>query len=355
VSRGEDRWGRAKPGRGLLVSLASAAATLFLLLVFAGIVFYASFYGPGPKARQGRETDVVLRRGAGVSEIAATLERAGVISSSNTFKAFAQLTGKDRGLVAGEYVFPSRASLASVLRKLKDGDVVHHYVRVPEGLTSAQVAAILKANPVLVGDVAVPPEGSLLPETYEVTRGQSRAEVVRKMRAARDALLAELWTRRASGLPFSTPEQAVILASIVERETGLPNERPRVAAVFVNRLEKGIPLGSDPTIIYALSGGVPLGHGLTKSELETETPYNTRRVVGLPPTPIANPGKASLAAVLNPAKTDDLYFVANGTGGHSFAATFEEHQRNVARWRQIEAGRKASVKPTAAPAPAATH
>lgn len=339
-----------------MVSLASASATLFLLLLFAGIVAYATYYGPGPEARHGDSTVVLLRRGAGVAEIASTLQRAGVVRSSKTFKAFAQITGKDRGLIAGEYVFPSKTSLATVLKKLKAGDVVHHYVRVPEGLTSAQVAAILRADPVLTGDVVTPPEGSILPETYEVTRGESRAEVVRKMRAARDALLAELWSKRAPGLPFSTPEQAVTLASIVERETGVPQERPRVAAVFVNRLKTGMPLGSDPTLIYALSGGVPLGHGLTKSELETDTPYNTRRNAGLPPTPIANPGKAALAATLNPAATGDLYFVANGTGGHSFAVTFEEHQQNVARWRQIEAGRKtapAAPKPAGASQPAA--
>jgi UPF0755 protein len=181
-----------------------------------------------------------------------------------------------------------------------------------------------------------PAEGSLLPETYSYSRGEARDEIITRMQAAHRAALDELWAGRAKDLPFATPEEAVILASIVEKETGLADERPRVAAVFVNRLRRGMRLQSDPTVIYGVSGGEPLGRGLRASELRGETPYNTYVIRGLPPTPIANPGKAALAAVLNPPQTDELYFVADGTGGHAFAKTLAEHSRNVARWRQIE-------------------
>jgi UPF0755 protein len=179
----------------------------------------------------------------------------------------------------------------------------------------------------------------VLPETYEALRGDDRAAVLRRMMDARDRLLAQLWANRRADLPYKDPEEAVILASIVEKETALAAERPRVAAVFLNRLKAGMPLQSDPTVIYGLTGGRPLGHGLTKPELESPTPYNTYRIAGLPPTPIGNPGRASLAAALDPPHTDEIYFVANGTGGHSFAATLTQHQQNVAVWRAIEARR----------------
>jgi UPF0755 protein len=262
--------------------------------------------------------------------------------------AAAQVTRAARRLKAGEYAFPSRAPLSRVIEMIRDGRIVRHYVTVPEGMTSAQVAAILMANLVLVGNVTAPPEGAILPETYEVERGTDRAVVLHRMMAARDRLLSELWPDRRAGLPFKTPEQAVTLASIVEKETGLADERPRVAAVFVNRLEKGIPLSSDPTIVYGITGGTPLGHGIRQSELASTTAYNTYHFTGLPPTPICNPGRASIAAVLDPARTDDLYFVANGTGGHSFAATMQEHEKNVERWRAVERQRAASQAPAAA-------
>ena len=188
----------------------------------------------------------------------------------------------------------------------------------------------------------VPPEGSLLPETYEVQRGEDREAVLGAMRRARDATVAELWAARAPDLPVKTPEEAVILASIVEKETSVASERPRIAAVYENRLTKGMRLEADPVVIYGVSKGEPLGRGLTMSELQTITPYNSYRLVGLPPTPIANPGRASLEAVLHPARSNDLYFVADGSGGHAFSATWEEHLRNVARWRMIEASRKAT-------------
>jgi UPF0755 protein len=304
--------------------------------MLAGVWIYNA---PGPTARQGAETTVVLRRGAGLSEIGASLERAGVTRSAGLFMAAAQLTGAARSLKAGEYAFPSRASLADVLGKIRRGEIVRHLVTAPEGITSAQVIRILNQNPILTGSVPTPPEGAILPETYEVTRGEERSAVLRRMMDAQDKLLAQLWAKRQPGLPFETAQQAVTLASIVEKETAVPAERPRIAAVYVNRLRQGMRLEADPTVVYGITGGEPLGRGLRVSELAAPTPYNTYRNAGLPPTPIGNPGRASLAAVLDPAKTDDLFFVADGGGGHVFSATYEEHLKNVARWRQIERSR----------------
>jgi UPF0755 protein len=213
--------------------------------------------------------------------------------------------------------------------------------------------AILMANPVLTGSAPVPPEGSILPETYEVRRGDDRAAVLQRMSAAQTRLLAQLWPKRQPGLPFATQQEALTLASIVEKETGVAAERPRIAAVFVNRLRKGMRLESDPTIIYGLTRGQPLGRGIRQSELTLATPYNTYLISGLPPTPIANPGRAAIAAVLDPPSSDELFFVADGSGGHVFAATFEAHQANVARWRQVERERAAlAAAPPSQPLPA---
>jgi UPF0755 protein len=229
---------------------------------------------------------------------------------------------------------------------LVDGKSIVYKLTLAEGLTSAMIVDLVRQHPTLMGDVTdVPPEGSLLPETYIFNRGESRATLIKRMQDDHNRVLDELWAQRASNLPIATKEEAVILASIVEKETGVAEERPRVAAVFVNRLRKGIKLQSDPTIIYGLTKGVPLGRGIRQSELDKATPYNTYVIVGLPPTPIANPGKASLAAVMNPAQTEDLFFVADGTGGHIFAATLAEHEKNVKNWRQIEKQRAAAGTP----------
>lgn len=295
------------------------------------------YFGPGP----GRLTDVVLPSGAGLSGIGADLARTGVVRSQTGFMLAAVISGAAHRLKAGEYRFRARESLADVITAIARGEVVRRFVTVPEGLTSRDAVAILLQADYLAGPAPVPPEGSLLPETYEVRRGETRASVLRRMAAARDRLLDELWAARRRGLPFASKEQAVILASVVEKETAIPAERPRVAAVFVNRLRKGMRLESDPTVIYGVSGGAPLGHGIRVSELGARNPYNTYQVAGLPPTPIDNPGRASLAATLAPAPTADLYFVADGTGGHVFADTFEAHRRNVARWRAIEQARHA--------------
>ena len=318
------------------ILLTVGAGLTALVALWAGWVLF-NWIGPGP-ARG--DTTVVLIRGGAVGEIADDLQRARVIRSPGLFRVFAKLTRADRTLRAGEYDFPAHASLSRVLGMMARGEIVRHWITVAEGRTSAQVAALLQASPVLEGGVGIPPEGSLLPQTYEVVRGESRDEVIDAMRKARDAKLDRLWAQRAPGLAVRTPEEAVIMASIVEKETSVPSERARIAAVYENRLAKGMRLEADPVVIYGLSRGEALGHGLTKAELQTRTPYNSYLVAGLPPTAIANPGEASLEAVLHPAKTDDIYFVANGTGGHSFSATWEEHERNVARWRAIEASRK---------------
>jgi UPF0755 protein len=283
---------------------------------------------------------VVLPRGAGLSEIASALQAAGAVRSAPLLVASAQLSGQARHLKAGEYAIPSGATIRAVLAKVAAGDVVHHRITIPEGLSSQQAADILAANPVLAGQAPTPPEGAILPETYDVVRGEQRAAVLGRMMDARDKVVADLWAKRRPGLPFHAPAEAVTLASIVEKETAVPAERPRVAAVYLNRLAIGMRLQSDPSVIYGINGGRPLGRGLLVSELERQTPFNTYLNAGLPPSPIANPGRASLAAVLDPPKTDELYFVADGSGGHAFSSSYEAHQRNVARWRQIEqAGR----------------
>jgi UPF0755 protein len=226
--------------------------------------------------------------------------------------------------------------LARILSDLRAGRVVRHLITVPEGWTSEMAAQAVARQAVLLGQAPTPPEGALLPETYEVRRGEARAAVLARMQEAQTRLLARLWPARQPGLPFASPKEAVALASIVEKETALPAERPRIAAVYINRLRAGMRLESDPTTIYGISKGRPLGRGITRAELAQVTPYNTYQVAGLPPTPIANPGRAAIAAVLNPPQTNELFFVANGEGGHAFSASFAEHQKNVARWREIE-------------------
>jgi UPF0755 protein len=326
---------RAAPKRGgdallWLLSLAILAASAGWLLL-----------GAGPAARSGAATGVVLPPGAGVSGVARTLEAAGVVRSRWAFVAGVLATGAGHRLKAGEYEFRSGESLLGVISQIARGEVVRHFVTVPEGLTSRQAAAIVSQADFLTGAAPVPPEGSLLPETYEAQLGDSRQAVLTRMARAQERLLDQLWPQRAAGLPLRSPADAVALASVVEKETAKPAERPHVAAVFLNRLRKGMRLESDPTVIYALSQGEPLGRPLRASELGVDSPYNTYRFAGLPPSPIGNPGRASLEAVLRPAQSNDLYFVADGTGGHVFAETFEAHKRNVAQWRAISQARQA--------------
>jgi UPF0755 protein len=324
--------------RRLVIMGMSGFAVLGLAVMLLGLWAVWTYRGPGPEAAAGEISSVVLRRGAGLNEIASSLERAGVIRSGAIFKAAAQVTGVARDLKAGEYEFASGASMARVLDDIRAGRVVRHQVTIPEGATSEMVIEMLNAEEALTGLAPTPPEGTVLPETYDFQRGEDRAAVLQRMMDARDKLLAALWAQRQPGLPVTTPEEAVILASIVEKETGVASERPQVASVFTNRLRKGMRLESDPTIIYYITKGKPLGRRILKSELENPAnTYNTYIIDGLPPTPIANPGRAALAAVLDPPQSEYLFFVADGTGGHAFAVTYEDHKRNVAKWREYRA------------------
>lgn len=313
-----------------------------LLLVAAAAAFWGwqQWLAPGPAPQQ---VTVLIPKGTGVGVIAQRLEQAGVIADATLFRAGVLLQGASRALQAGEYAFPAASSPAEVLARLRDGDRVIRQVTVPEGLTVRQVLALLAAEPLLEGEIeAIPAEGRLLPETYAFERGDSRQAVVDRMARAMDSALAALWAERAGDLPIDSPQEALVLASIVERETGQPDERPLVAGVFSNRLRKGMRLQSDPTVIYGASDGLGrLDRPLSRADLQTPTDWNTYVIAGLPPTPIANPSRAALQAVLQPAVTDYLYFVANGTGGHVFAASLADHNRNVRAWRAQQ--RKQSV------------
>ncbi|HIM46131.1 MAG TPA: endolytic transglycosylase MltG [Alphaproteobacteria bacterium] len=281
---------------------------------------------------------LMLAPGSGVWEIAEALYEAGVVEDPNVFAVGVWQSGHRSALKAGEYVFPPGVTPRQAMEIIRAGRIVEHRLTIPEGVTSADIGRLLKSAEALAGDVAeIPPEGALLPETYFYRRGDSRTDLIHRMEAGMHRLMAELWPNRAENLPFDTPEQALVLASIVEKETALAAERPQVAGVFVNRLRKDMRLQSDPTVIFAVTGGeAPLGRPLSKDDLAADSPFNTYRHKGLPPRPIAHPGRESLAAVLNPMATEALYFVADGSGGHVFAATLAEHNKNVARWRKLQ-------------------
>lgn len=323
---------------------------ILVLLAVAGAAYgawhvWSRFEAPGPPAAFGTmETVVMLPRGMGLNRIADTLKESGAIDDSLIFRAGVMINGKAGDLKAGEYAIPSGASPRQIMDLLIEGKSIVYKLTLAEGLTTATILDLVAKHPSLQGEITrVPEEGALLPETYIFNRGMSRDALIERMQKDHDEALEALWQRRAPNLPFQTKAEAVVLASIVEKETGIASERPRVAAVFVNRLRKGMKLQSDPTIIYGLTKGVPLGRGIRQSEIEKATPWNTYVIFGLPPTPIANPGRDALAAVLNPLETDDLFFVADGTGGHVFAATLADHERNVRNWRQIERERAAAA------------
>ena len=313
---------------------------LVLCAILAGAYIYeeVSFSAPGPAARGGAgETVVLIAPGERLMSIAAKLKSAGVIENDYLFATAVRLRREGGALKAGEYAIPSRASMQDIADILIAGTPIQHKVTIAEGLTSKMAYDAVRADPVLTGDAgAVPPEGSLLPETYLFTRGTTRSELLVRMHEAQERFLAQVWPSRSARAPFANPGQALILASIVEKETSIAEERRHIAAVFLNRLRLGMKLESDPTIIYGITGGYPLGRGIRESELHGATAYNTYVIAGLPPTPICNPGKDSIAAVLDPEDSSDLYFVANGTGGHTFTTSIAEHQKNVAHWRQIE-------------------
>lgn len=332
------------------------ASRLFLSFLSAGLIglglFAAlgswgvySYLRPGPLAE---EKLVLIDRGAGVSGIATKLNEAGVIDQPLVFKLAARITGKAGSLKAGEYAFPGHIPMKTALQMMFDGDVYDRKVTVPEGLTSYQVVELIRKVDDLEGEVAdIPPEGSLLPETYSFITGDTKAGKIDEMRAAMTKTIDELWETRAPGLPITTKEEAITLASIIEKETGVPEERRRVAGVFINRLKQGIALQTDPTVIYAITKGKiqdkgmgPLGRRLLSKDLDIDSPYNTYKYPGLPPGPIANPGRASIEAALHPEEHKFIYFVADGSGGHIFSETLAQHNENVANWRKVRRQKK---------------
>ncbi len=327
---------------GRVVAAAVVAALLLAVgAACAGAAWWAweQYRRPGPLSA---ETTVAIAKGAGIKAIAARLADAGIIADPLIFRLGARFDEADERLRAGEYAFVPGISAREVVARLTEGRTVVRRLTIPEGLLAAEVVALVAAAGGLEGEAGPPPaEGALLPETYHLSFGDSRADLIRRMAAAMDKALAELWATRAPDLPLKTAEQARILASIVEKETGMAEERPRVAAVFVNRLNKGMPLQSDPTVAFGLAIAAgpptrPLDRPLRRADLKKPSPYNTYLIEGLPPGPIANPGRAAIEAVLHPADTDDLFFVADGTGGHAFARTLKQHNRNVANWRKIQ-------------------
>jgi len=319
--------------RRLGVLAIAVAAVLALVVGGAWIFLQHQFRAEGPLSE---EVTLVVPRGAGLVAIGDQLAEAGVVSDARIFVLGVRLFAEPTALQAGEYAFAPGSSMEEVAALIASGRTVVHRLTVPEGLTSAEIVALLEAAEALDGAVGeVPPEGSLLPETYHFHRGDSRAEVLERMRESMETALQEIWEARAGNLPLSSPEEVVTLASIVEKETGVDGERSLVAGVFVNRLNRGMPLQSDPTVVFGITQGkAPLGRPLTRKDLAQPTPYNTYQISGLPPGPIANPGRAALEAVVNPAETEYLYFVAAGNGGHAFAKTLAEHNRNVAKWRK---------------------
>ena len=327
---------------------------LFAVLGVGGVVYWGKtvFDRPGPLTE---DRTVVIPSGSTLDNIAETLESRGVIGDRWVFVGASQVYGTAGKLKAGEYVFKAGDSMRGVMDTIIAGRSVQHGITIAEGLTSAQIVERLMADPILVGTIeTIPPEGTLLPETYKFTRGTSRKEVLDRMARAHEEAVGEIWARRVDGLPIDTPEELVVLASIVEKETGKADERTRVAGVFVNRLKKKMKLQSDPTILYGIYGGTAWQKPRTilKSDLARPNPYSTYQIPALPPGPIANPGRDSLEAVANPSQTDDLYFVADGTGGHIFAATLDDHNKNVQKWRQIEQQRQDAA---GAQAPAANN
>lgn len=340
---------------------------LFVLVVIClsgGSVF--SFYSLLYEQNDIAESTVILvEKGENLNQIARRLKRDNLLNSVAVFKVAARLSGKSTQLKAGEYRIPARASAKEILDILVSGQTVVRRVTVPEGKTSRQIFDLLMQTPGLFGDLPEPPpNGSLLPETYVFSYGLPRKVILERMLSGMNKTIEELWPLRDPDLPYTTKEEALALASIVEKETSVPAERPRIAGVFVNRLRKGMRLQTDPTVIYAVTGGtMELNRRLTHKDLRTDHPFNTYVNKGLPPAPICNPGRESIQAVLQPQKTNEIYFVADGTGGHVFSRTFEEHKRNIANWKKARrrklaqaAGRaKAAAvkKAEAAPAKAA--
>ncbi|NDW07895.1 endolytic transglycosylase MltG [Jiella pacifica] len=336
---------RSRHSRNQLVIFLNFCLTagLFVTLAVGAILYWgkSEFDRPGPLTK---EATYVVPRSTGVSSIASGLESEGIVSSAEVFEYGVRLAGAGGQLKAGEYAFPAGASMRQVMEKLKSGESIMHAVTIPEGWTVYRAYERIATADFLTGDMpGEVPEGTLKPDTYLVQRGTTRKEVVRQMKSAQDQLVNEIWEGRQPDLPIKDIGQFITLASIVERETGIAGERPHVASVFINRLKKGMRLDSDPTFLYGVYGGEgkPSGQPVTQSDKDSETPYNTYKIRGLPPGPIANPGRAALEAVAHPLQTDDLYFVADGTGGHIFAPSLREHNNNVAKYRALQRQRAA--------------
>jgi UPF0755 protein len=310
--------------------------TAVALGVGALLFVLGSWFAPGPADHDIR---VQVPRGSSVASAAVTLQEVGAIRSAILFRIDAKLFGGSAPIKYGEYEIPAGASPAAILDILQTGEAVQYRITVPEGMPSILVYERLMAEPTLTGKLRVPAEGSVLPDTYAFERGEARQAVLDRMQAAMDRTLATLWAARKPATVVKTPREAVILASVVEKETGKPSERRMVAGVYSNRLRIGMKLDADPTVIYPITKGKPLGRRIRRSELHADNGYNTYVRPGLPQGPIANPGRDSIAAVLDPASTQALYFVADGTGGHVFSSTLAEHNANVVKWRAIRRAR----------------
>jgi UPF0755 protein len=320
------------------IRLRYIALLLLLAALASGGMFAArmmrAWSGPGPLQQ---EKLVYIPPGSGGKAVAAQLAREGVTSDALAFRVLAKLQRGNGDLKAGEYKFTPGMTMGDAVALLQSGKTYQHKITIPEGLTSAEITALVNAAEAMTGTAEAPPEGALLPETYSYSYNDSRISLLDRMQKAMQDTVTSLWAARAESPLLNSPQEAVTLASVVEKETGLARERPRVAGVFMNRLKAGMPLQSDPTVIYAITlGKKKLDRPLSRADLTMDSPWNTYVKPGLPPGPIANPGRASLEAVLHPEANDYLFFVADGSGGHAFAATLKEHERNVTKWRKIE-------------------
>ena len=308
-----------------------------ILAVIAAAIVGAIILLPGRlgSAAIEQETTFLVPPGASLTAVAQKLEEEGLVTSADGFLLNARIFGRGDPVHAGEFMLTPDMDQGDILAAFQQGDVIRRFVTIPEGMPSIMVRERLMAQELLTGDVDIPPEGSVLPATYDFERGEPRQAVLERMQAAMTVYLAEAWEGRRADIAVSTPQEAVILASVVEKETGKPSERGKIAGLYSNRLNRGIRLQADPTIIYPITQGKPLGRRIRRSEIDAVNDYNTYTRDGLPAGPITNPGRESIAAVLNPERTDALFMVADGTGGHAFARTYEQHNANVAQWRQI--------------------
>lgn len=317
------------------------ALLIFVVISFTSLYYYTEQYFLEP-GELSEETVIVIPPGKNTKAISYLLADNKIISMPDLFYWTLRATNKDKSLQAGEYIFYPKTTPRQVLSKLINGDVLVHKITIPEGLSTKQILDLIDQNQDLTGSIQKNiPEGVLLPETYKFTLGESKEMIVNRMKKSMQETLDAAWENRSNNSPLKSKEEALILASIIEKETGVPEERSRVAGVFINRLRKSMRLQTDPTVIYAITKGeYVLERPLTKADLKTKSPYNTYLNSGLPPGPIANPGRNSIIAALNPVSTQDLYFVADGSGGHAFAKTLSEHIRNVHKWRKIKKERK---------------